>query len=227
MTDPTLTPESAPVIQFSDPAQMHQLLQFSGAQNLVMGQKERKITRHKFTPEEDELLRNLVAQYKSDWCTISQHFQNRSPRQCRDRWKHYVCPEVVTGNWTEADDQLLMQKVQELGSRWSTIAQLFPGRTDIGVKNHYISITNRKKKDSRDKGHQRAVLLPITGGQDLKIEEQVPVADPNDGTQMQIELPPPHLPACDDQGGQLPPCQVEVPAYPEADPEPVPQDQQP
>jgi myb proto-oncogene protein len=57
----------------------------------------------------------------------------------------------MTGNWTDADEQLLVEKVAELGSRWSAIAQLFPGRTDIGVKNHYISITGRKAKEERDK----------------------------------------------------------------------------
>jgi hypothetical protein len=141
--------------------------------------KEKKISRHKFTPEEDEILRNLVVQFgKSDWTAIAQHFQNRTPRQCRDRWKHYISPEVVTGNWTEADEQLLLDKVAEIGPKWSTITQLFPGRTDIGVKNHYISLTGRKSKEGKDKGPQRAVMLPVGQAQELCAS-------------LNIELPPP------------------------------------
>jgi hypothetical protein len=110
--------------------------------------RERKISRRKFTPDEDELLRNLVMQLgTSDWSAIAHHFPCRTPRQCRDRWKHYVSPEVVVGGWSEADEAILLRKVAEFGPRWSAIAQLFPGRTDIGVKNRYISITGRKAKE--------------------------------------------------------------------------------
>jgi hypothetical protein len=114
----------------------------------VVESKEKRIHRKKFTHDEDEILRNLVTQFgQSDWGLIAQHFQNRTARQCRERWKHYISPDVVTGDWTEADDQMLRTKVAEYGSRWSVIAQYFQGRTDIGVKNRYISIAGRKEKD--------------------------------------------------------------------------------
>jgi hypothetical protein len=115
---------------------------------VVIESKEKRIHRKKFTRQEDEILRNLVNQFgQSDWGLIARHFQNRTPRQCRERWKHYVSPDVVTGDWTEADDQMLRAKVTEFGPRWSVIAQYFHGRTDIGVKNRYISITGKKEKD--------------------------------------------------------------------------------
>ena len=195
--DPT-----AALAGFADPVQVHQaLMQLNVAQfppqAMMLVPKDKKITRRKFTPEEDEILRNLVAQYgKSDWCTIAGHFQNRSARQCRDRWKHYISPEVVTGNWTEEEEQLLLNQVQEIGQRWSTIAQLFPGRTDIGVKNHYISITSRKNKDGRDRTHQRAILLPLGNG--LKLDDGVPMTDAVGTVQIPLELPP-----ADDQTGHL------------------------
>ena len=124
-------------------------------------EQSKKITRHKFTPEEDEILKRLVTTYgPSDWGTIASHFGNRSARQCRDRWKHYISPDVVTGNWTEEENELLLKKHEEHGSQWSIIAKSFPGRTDIGVKNHFISLSSKKNKDTITKSHQRAVLLP-------------------------------------------------------------------
>ena len=202
MTEPT---DSTPTLTGfpTDPSQLQSLMlaQFPGT-GLVLGQKDKKITRHKFSPEEDEVLRTLVNQYGKDWSIVAQHMPNRTPRQCRDRWKHYISPEVITGNWTEEEDQLLMQKVEELGNRWSTISQLFPGRTDIGVKNHYISLTERKNKDARDRPHQRAILLPLGNAQDDKLEE------------VQVALPPTTV--GDDQAAQLPPCSVEIAAQPES-----------
>jgi hypothetical protein len=124
---------------------------------------EKKISRRKFSPDEDDMLRGLVNQLgKSDWSLIAQHLPTRSPRQCRDRWKHYLSPEVLTGNWTEADDQLLMAKVQELGQKWSIIAQLLPGRTDIGVKNRYISLCGRGNKVGQS--HAMANVSNFGGG---------------------------------------------------------------
>jgi hypothetical protein len=112
--------------------------------------EEKRISRHRFSQEEDQRLRALVVQSgPSDWNLIAQHFHDRSARQCRDRWKHYLSPEVETGNWTQSEDDKLMAKVAELGSRWSQIALSFPSRTDIGIKNHYMSLKARQLRVSQ------------------------------------------------------------------------------
>jgi hypothetical protein len=152
----------------ADPQLQSFMAQFQG-QILLPPPREKKISRHKFTPDEDEALRQLVAQHGTgDWALIAQQLPSRTPRQCRDRWKHYLSPEVVVGNWTEDDDRLLLQKVDELGGRWAAIAQLFPGRTDVGIKNHYISITNKKEKEAKEAGQQPAILLPAPAGSDTQ-----------------------------------------------------------
>jgi hypothetical protein len=132
-------------------AQLQQLLaQLQQQPQQPAGPK--RISRRKFTPDEDEALRTLVGQYGTDWNVVSQQLPPRTARQCKDRWKHYLSPDVVVGNWTESDDQLLMFKVTEIGPRWAVIAQLFPGRTDIGVKNRYISLTYAKGKNGKFAG---------------------------------------------------------------------------
>jgi hypothetical protein len=106
-----------------------------------------QITRRKFTPEEDDALRRLVAQLGSnDWNAIAREFPGRSARQCRDRWCKYLSPELVIGRWTQEDEERLIAKVREIGPRWALIAQHFPGRTDVGVKNHYISVAGKPGK---------------------------------------------------------------------------------
>lgn len=127
----------------------------------VSSKENKKITRRKFCPDEDNVLKTLVATFGSnDWKIIASHFPNRTARQCRERWKHYLSPNVVVGNWTDDENNLLLKKHQEFGAQWSVIAKFFPGRTDIGIKNHYISLTTKKLKSTNSKVHQRAILLP-------------------------------------------------------------------
>jgi hypothetical protein len=128
--------------------QLQQLITQLQRQQSLIATDDPKIARHKFTPDEDEHLRSLVAEMgQSDWNAIALHFHKRTARQCRERWRHYISPAVRIGSWSEADDQLLLSKVSELGPRWSAISNLFPGRTDIGVKNHYISLVGKKVKE--------------------------------------------------------------------------------
>lgn len=135
-------------VAFNHSAVGNIIANFASGLNLPKMANSKKITRHKFTPEEDEILKNLVSTYgPNDWQSISSHFVGRNARQCRERWKHYISPDVVTGPWTEEENQLLLKKHEEHGSQWAIIALSFPGRTDIGVKNHYISITTRKNKE--------------------------------------------------------------------------------
>ena len=55
--------------------------------------------------------------------------------------------------WTEEDDQLIDSGVAELGTSWSEIAKLLPGRTNNAIKDHYYS-TMRKKQRQLLKGHK-------------------------------------------------------------------------
>jgi hypothetical protein len=112
--------------------------------------QEKHHSRCRFSPEEDDLLRTLVAQLGTqDWTAISRHFLRRSPRQCRDRWKHYLSPDLLPEIWSDADNDLLFAKVAELGPRWAQIALLFPGRTDIRVKNHYMALKTKREREGQ------------------------------------------------------------------------------
>ena len=99
--------------------------------------------KQKFSPEEDEMLKVLVGQHGNDWKLISEHFSNRNPRQCRDRWKNYVSPMVTKVPFTPEEDNLLIQKFNEYGRQWSVISKFFSGRTDIHVKNRWTTLSSK------------------------------------------------------------------------------------
>jgi hypothetical protein len=76
--------------------------------------------KHKFTPEEDERLAQLVMKYKeSNWKAIAKELGSRNCRQCRERWKNYLSPNLNKEPWTALEDELLKRKYEEYGSQWS------------------------------------------------------------------------------------------------------------
>lgn len=120
---------------------------------------KKPISRHKFSQEEDALLRRLVEeQGTSNWRQISELMPGRNPRQCRERWKNYLAPGIRNDPWTEAEDYLLEEKVRELGPQWSRIAKCFDNRTDINVKNRWVtreSRINRAQPNEQIQQHQQ------------------------------------------------------------------------
>ena len=98
----------------------------------------------KFTHEDDELLKMLVAQFgENDWSTIAANMPGRNVRQCKERWMYYLNPHLNTTPWTREEDMLLLEKQREFGSKWVKIAMFFPHRTDAMVKNRF-QVLNRK-----------------------------------------------------------------------------------
>ena len=98
----------------------------------------------RFSKEEDDQLRELVAIYenkKNKWSLISEQMPGRDAVQCNHRWNHCLkYPDTKKGSFThftQEEDELLMQKFQEFGTKWTTIAKYFSGRIPTSLKNRY------------------------------------------------------------------------------------------
>jgi hypothetical protein len=101
----------------------------------------KKRTRNVFTQSEDEQIRRLIEQYgDGDWKRIAEGVPGRSTRQCRERWISYLAPHIVNGSWSEAEDKLLLEKLQEIGPQWKKLELYFPERSSINIKNHWRQI---------------------------------------------------------------------------------------
>jgi hypothetical protein len=108
-------------------------------------------TRHPrstFRPEEDFRLRELVRRLGRDWIEVARQMNNRNARQCKERWMNYLSPDVCAQPWTDDDDQLLLQKVAELGPKWVRITSFFPKRTDSNLKNRWFILMRRARRSS-------------------------------------------------------------------------------
>ena len=104
-----------------------------------------------FTNEEDQKLINAVEKLRYQkgfcWTQVSEIVGGgRTPRQCRERYKHYLDPEIKNPKWTIEEEILLEQKYAEYGPRWSIISKFFKSRTDVNVKNHWTILSQRIQK---------------------------------------------------------------------------------
>ncbi|OHT06480.1 hypothetical protein TRFO_25508 [Tritrichomonas foetus] len=110
--------------------------------------EEFKIKRIKFSHKEDQHLVSLVAKFGTkNWIYISTQMPGRTPRQCRDRWNHYLAPQTNTTQWTSYEDQIIIEKVKEIGKQWAKIATFVPGRTGIAVRNRCCKLSRQKNAD--------------------------------------------------------------------------------
>ncbi|KAK8840190.1 hypothetical protein M9Y10_031134 [Tritrichomonas musculus] len=115
--------------------------------------KKRKY-RRKFTPEEDQKLRELIEKYGDhSWNIVSSLMENRNQRQCRERWKHYLScdPEEASKPWSPSEDRIIIKKYKELGAKWTKIARELPGRSDLQVKIRYLKHLKNKKRRNKYK----------------------------------------------------------------------------
>ena len=112
-----------------------------------------------FSRIEDEQLMRLVARMGArNWDIIASYIPDRTARQCRDRWKFYLCPSVNRTPWTAEEDQLLLRKYREIGPKWSQLCQYFENRTLNNVKNRWNSVIRKVRTWKLDEQSEKDFL---------------------------------------------------------------------
>jgi hypothetical protein len=100
------------------------------------------IPKVKFTPEEDSRILEAVRRFGSaNWESVAGCVSGRTPRQCRERWRLYLHPDLNTGPWTAHEDAILGRAYASLGSKWADIAMSLPGRTEVQIKNRWCKLS--------------------------------------------------------------------------------------
>lgn len=111
---------------------------------------KRCVAKRPWTDEEDKLLVKVVDKYGAkQWSVIASFFEGRMGKQCRERWVQHLQPSVVKGNWTKEEDHLIMEIVNEIGTKWNQIAKMLPGRGDNAIKNRYNSNMRKLERQKR------------------------------------------------------------------------------
>ena len=106
-----------------------------------------KQSRNKFSLREDNLLRQLVSIHgKNNWDLVSEKVGNKTARQCKDRWRLFLDPNINKEPFTEAEDKLLLKKLEDLGHQWRKIVKFFLNRTDVQLKNRFNVLMRHKNR---------------------------------------------------------------------------------
>ena len=132
--------------------------------------------------EEDQMIVKWVEEHGAkDWIALAQLLPGRISKQCRERWHNHLCPSVVKAEWTEQEDNILIEYQRKWGNKWSKIAALLPGRTDHSVKNRWNSSLKRRleRLENGESGVSRRGRKPKRPSEAPPVTSEIP-KPPND-----------------------------------------------
>ena len=91
-----------------------------------------------WTKEEDEQILQWVKENGTGkWKELSLSIPGRIGKQLRERWYNHLDPTLKKGGFTEAEDEMIIDMHQRVGSAWQRISEVLPGRSANSVKNRY------------------------------------------------------------------------------------------
>jgi hypothetical protein len=127
-----------------------------------------------WTREEDEVILRFVEDYGAkDWAKLARLINGRTGKQCRERFKNHLDPEVMHESWTPEEDRRLIELHNELGNQWTRIASFMCGRTDNSIKNRWNSTLKKRlermqsgqpltQKRGRKPKSQQKIVIPLS-----------------------------------------------------------------
>ena len=131
-----------------------------------------------WTREEDETIIEFVKQYGTkNWTKLSTFLPGRIGKQCRERWRNHLDPDVNRNPWTEEEDNILIEMHDKIGNQWVKIAEYLPGRSDNSIKNRWNSTLKKRleclrtgtprKRRGRPSSHSQANPPPPKSADDV------------------------------------------------------------
>lgn len=119
-------------------------------QNLLLFAQ--KNYRRRFSKEEDDKMLMLIDKYEDknfiNWNRVASKMQNRTSRQCRERYLNYLVEKSKKGGWTQEEDELIFTLYNRMGPKWSKMTSFFDKRSNIDLKNRFSTLMRHQTPQS-------------------------------------------------------------------------------
>lgn len=124
--------------------------------------ESKKRIRIPFTDEEDKIINNFVKLTGGkNWIFIAHFVPGRTAKQCRDRYTNYLKPGLINNEWTEKDDELLIELYSRYGSKWAIMNKYFQNRNQVSLKNRLVFLQNQN--DPNKKNYLKKIkIIPLS-----------------------------------------------------------------
>eukprot|EP00826_Nyctotherus_ovalis_P006490 TRINITY_DN1154_c0_g1_i30.p1 TRINITY_DN1154_c0_g1~~TRINITY_DN1154_c0_g1_i30.p1 ORF type:complete len:331 (+),score=74.69 TRINITY_DN1154_c0_g1_i30:479-1471(+) len=79
------------------------------------------------------------------WSLVAAKFNEvngnkRTGRQCRERWRNHLDPEINKEKWTDEEDIILLEGKLDYGNKWVELRKKLKGRSENSIKNRYNTL---------------------------------------------------------------------------------------
>lgn len=145
--------------------------------NRMSVQQNGEKKRNRFTIEEDNKLKELVYMYGENmWEVVAKNMPQRNARQVRDRWTNFLSPKITKEPWNRMEDDLLIRKINEFGTKWVLISQFFPHRSDTAIKNRWLILQKlllaKKMRAERQLSYEKASDISSKAIEEMKDDQK-------------------------------------------------------
>lgn len=102
----------------------------------------RKEASRPWLPEESEFLVQVVAKLSEstdsiNWQDVAKQIPGRTGKQCREKWKNDLRPNICKEPWTLKEEYVLALAHSKHGNRWSEVSHYLPTRPENTIKNRW------------------------------------------------------------------------------------------
>ncbi|KAG9245450.1 putative Myb transcription factor [Calycina marina] len=144
-----------------------------------------------WTQAEDKLLTDAVENYGKSWIVVANKIKSRNADQCSKRWNQFLDPELDRSQWTDDENQLLLEACKKKGRQWKEIqVEHFPSRSRNAIKNQYTILSRRNKNGQTGEANLRLSRMETEASELVKTEEPKHMEDHEMSFLDSTDLPP-------------------------------------
>lgn len=78
------------------------------------------------------------------WNSIAESLENRTGKQCRERWHNQLDPSLKRLNWSNAEEWILFLLQRHGKNKWAEFVNCLYGRSDNAIKNYWNTALSHK-----------------------------------------------------------------------------------